>query len=916
MVEHILSRRFRVGLLRLIVVCVHLALLLGSLAYLLSFALHAWYLLPYPYPLDYGEGPLLSQIMLLHSGIPPWQIYSDPAHPPYIIVNYPPFYPWLIATLNHIPELVGISAVTPLHVGRFVSLLATAGSALAIFLLTRDRQGTALHSAGRGERWLFTARHVVLALLFLTIPIVREWGVLLRVDMTGVCLGLWGLVALRTALHEDTPHVPSWWSYYGWAGMAGVLLLLTLFTKPSLIAAPAAACLWLLIALLTTWQPGAQRAAVWRTALVVFTVLGMGGGLLVALLQWASGGWFLLHVVTANANRWDADLARGFWEQQAALRWMLVLAGGVSAGWLVVLRRSDKAHVWLLPLLYTAAAVPMAVGVGKVGAYTNYFLELYAGLVWLIAAALTDPRLLQQPRHLSDSALLNRLLAAPPGAPDEPYQQRSRRFPPLRRLHTGQQVAAIGIMLLVVSSFAFYPPLWSKTWLRQAGIVDENPPRLAFGRYGLWRDLQREVEIVQAQRRIHAALIREVSMVPGTTIFTDMPGVAAEAGKRARLQVFEHRQLLDQGYWEQQPLLLELANGELPLVVLDYLGNWLTPEMIEIITRRYAMDGSLGTFDIYRPVAPGPRRPVSLTLDGLHLSGYHLNEPGNTTGPTSTGQLLPLQAGNLLVVTLEFQSLATSHTETPAIWGAGTVPEVVLQLTDEDGGHIVLESERPLLYGTLHPDAWSLPVQHMQPITLPLDMPPAIYRLNIMLRNSGRDLSPPQFLTSVRVGTEQGSYAPETDYFVPAPILQGWYQLGGIQRVGNPLTPAVPFGWGVLQCFEYTCLELRDGAVVQRPLGEQLYLAETLRSAACLDGSPFTSAPSSICSLFSADWQQYGSVESMGMGISGAISRYGYMVQWTRYARLEQSVGGGPTMLGRLGDDIQRLPPGMRYRWP
>ena len=30
-----------------------------------------------------------------------------------------------------------------------------------------------------------------------------------------------------------------------------------------------------------------------------------------------------------------------------------------------------------------------AAGVGKVGAYLNYFLELYVGLVWLCALALT-----------------------------------------------------------------------------------------------------------------------------------------------------------------------------------------------------------------------------------------------------------------------------------------------------------------------------------------------------------------------------------------------------------------------------------------------------------------------------------------------------------------------------------------------
>jgi hypothetical protein len=46
------------------------------------------------------------------------------------------------------------------------------------------------------------------------------------------------------------------------------------------------------------------------------------------------------------------------------------------------------------------------------------------------------------------------------------------------------------------------------------------------------------------------------------------------------MQVFEHRQLLDSGLWGRRPTLRQLADGKIPLVVLDYLGNWMTPESI------------------------------------------------------------------------------------------------------------------------------------------------------------------------------------------------------------------------------------------------------------------------------------------------------------------------------------------------
>src|SRR5262245_41288149 len=61
-------------------------------AQLTFFAIHAAHLLRYPYPLDYGEGPLLAQIDLLRSGTPIWRLYADPDRAPYAVVNYPPVY--------------------------------------------------------------------------------------------------------------------------------------------------------------------------------------------------------------------------------------------------------------------------------------------------------------------------------------------------------------------------------------------------------------------------------------------------------------------------------------------------------------------------------------------------------------------------------------------------------------------------------------------------------------------------------------------------------------------------------------------------------------------------------------------------------------------------------------------------------
>lgn len=905
-----------------------LQLVLVSLvvAYLGYFAAHVWLLLPYPYPLDYGEGPLLAQIELLRAGTPVWRIYGDPGQPPYVVVNYPPLYLLLTAALSNLTGSVLVA-------GRLLSLLATLGCVAALAVLVRVKgyglgvkQTTGRRLRGDGPRVTpipnprpptpdrrsptaqATQPATVLypSLLFLTIPIVREWGVLVRVDMLGACLGLWGLVALRQAVGGKLANADQ--SPVVWAAVAGILFLLALYTKPSLIAAPLAGCVWLGLKVMGyglgvrgcrfigrwTMDDGRQRARhTIYGILTLLAVLALGGGGLFALLQWASDGWFALHVVAANANRWDAELAWQFWLDQARLRWPLAVAAVLSIAVCAVPNANRKPHIanlLALPLLYTVFGIVTASGVGKVGAYANYFLELYAGLVWLVAL----------------------------GMREWSFERRMSAFSARLPLPTPQ----FPILVLLIAGLLYYPPVWSETQLRRAGLLEPSPPRLAFGRYNLWEDTRREAQVLAALGRVQTELVRAVQAA-GPVIFTDIPGVATQAGALYRLQVFEQRQLLDQGLWDQRELLRELANGELPLAVIDFLGNWLTPEMIELLQRRYAHDGSFGTFDLYRPVDPGPLRPIDLTFgDNLRLHGYHLAEPpGSSTSRT-------FAPGELLVVTLEWRR----DLHSPVLNSQSPV-EVVLRLTDT-AGNGVAETTRPLVYGALPSDAWpgGASIQHMQPLPLPTALPAGTYELALTLRNDGHDQSPARALTQITVGSPQGRHFAETNFFVPAPFLRAWNELGGVARAGYPLTPTVPFAWGTLQCFERVCLELREGAVRQRPLGAQHYLAETLRHSTCLDSDAVPAeqdrqasalpdpdsppAPPEVCPAFRAAWQRFGGTDSLGPPLSGELWRSGWIVQWTRYARLERQPGSEEVGLGRLGDDTLRLPPGMRYRWP
>jgi hypothetical protein len=824
-------------------------LLLAALvaAYLLSFADHARQLLAFGYPLDYGEGPLLAQVERLRAGAPLWLLYGDPSAEPYQIVNYPPLYLMLTAALA--------AAAPALLAGRLVSLLAALGSVAAIAALARPARLPAPSSQ--------LPVPSLLALLFLTVPVVREWAVLMRVDLLGICLGLWGLVALRSALDAVEAEQPSRRRGLPPAALAGLLLFACLFTKPSLIAAPAAAACWLGWRL---WRArGTERRGVVAVALTALGTVALGGGLLFGLLQWASDGWFALHVVAANANRWEAGLARGFWEQQLELRWPLAAAAALGAG---VMTWRREAGQLALPALYTLFGAIVAAGVGKVGAYSNYFLELYAGLVWIVV--LGGHTL--APRERPGGGL--------------PERAGATRLAPLSPLPAA-------FYLLLAAALLYYPPLWDAARLRPAGLLEPSPPRLAFGRYGLWADAAREAELLAAQRRVGATLAADVRAA-GPVLLTDMPGVAA--GVTSRLQAFEARQLFDQGLADDGALLHELANGTLPLAVIDYLGNWLTPGTVEILQRRYAHDGSVGTFDRYRPVEVGPIQPLALSFEApggaLLLAGYGLAAPLAEA----------YEPGELLALALAWRREGAAPQEELT---------VVVRLATPDGAPL-LESERPLLYGVYGPARWPQgePVQHMQPLELPAELPEGRYALAVGLRAGGADLGgEPQIIATLAVSA-QGGALEESGHFVPAAFRRAWAELGGMERAGLPLTPAVPFAWGRLQCFERVCLELRDGEVRQRPLGAMLYLAETIRGGGCLAGKPL---PDGLCQGFAGAPERYA---ELGEPLSSELLRNGWVVQWTEYARLEREPAGGPAGLGRLGDESLRLPPGTRYRWP
>lgn len=321
-------------------------LLLAQSWALLLFLRHGWDALAFPFPLNYGEGPLLDQAVRLASFE---SIYSnDLVGGPHTISNYPPFYLMVQAPFVWLfgPEL---------WYGRLISLLSVAATALLValtlFTLTKDR--IAAMAAG---------------LTFPTIPYVMRWSSLGRVDLLGLALSWAGLfVVVRFSERRRA------------IAIAAVLFVAAVMTRQTyVLAAPLTAFVWLLVA-------GRRRRALELAGLSCALGLASFVG-----LNLATGGGFFLNTVTANINefRWERV---SFNALGAGLACPLLLLGGLAFG-----TKAPRDRLWWLVVPYLILSVPSAMLVGKVGSDVNYLLELSAALCLATGALIAWQR--ERPR--------------------------------------------------------------------------------------------------------------------------------------------------------------------------------------------------------------------------------------------------------------------------------------------------------------------------------------------------------------------------------------------------------------------------------------------------------------------------------------------------------------------------------------
>jgi hypothetical protein len=225
----------------------------------------------YPFELAYGEGIVWQQAAL----IPGPRMYSTSTTLPFIAFHYPPlFHLFSRAALTIMPSF--------LAAGRLVSSLATlliAISVTGIVMIASKRPA----EARRGAEFAIA---VAAGLLVLNLHAVRSWGMLMRVDMVAVALGMTGML------------IGSWSSGRFWGTLCALLLCgAAVFAKQTEMPTGIAV---FLIALLRN-----PRGALGAAAIVGSICLGA-----LAFLQVLTSGGFLFNIIGYNLNPLSLNQAR------------------------------------------------------------------------------------------------------------------------------------------------------------------------------------------------------------------------------------------------------------------------------------------------------------------------------------------------------------------------------------------------------------------------------------------------------------------------------------------------------------------------------------------------------------------------------------------------------------------------------
>jgi hypothetical protein len=340
-----------------------------------------------------------------------------------------------------------------------------------------------------------------LAFLALGFPEDVPWLGLYRVDMLGVALSVAAIALLSWHSAGPTllsgrsggPTLLSWHSAGPVLVAAGVLAGLALLTKQTFLAALVAGTLWQI----------RDRP----TSALVFCAVALATCCLPCLaLVATTGGAFVENTLLANVNPFAPAIAEGLLPTFLASQWLPLLLAG---SYLIVGRPWRRRQSRLLVLYWVISSVWL-LGIAKVGANANYWIE-FAAATAILAARGAVCLLRSSPRPLALVAGVGLLLA-------------------------------VGIQLGGPSGV-----LTSLRGVRTSIAATRAPP------------LHAEFD----------TLVDRVRHAPGEVLAEPMD-VLVLADRPVLLEPFIYNLLLSAGQWQPEPLVARICHGDIGLLVLAY----------------------------------------------------------------------------------------------------------------------------------------------------------------------------------------------------------------------------------------------------------------------------------------------------------------------------------------------------------
>lgn len=310
-----------------------------------DFLIRAAHAIASPFGIDYGEGIVWQQALLMRPGT----MYGAIDHLPYVVFHYPPLYHLSVRLLS------AVTGADMLASGRSISVLSTLVIAVLTARLAWRNAGADASRTGR-----VVAALVAGLSLFAWWP-VMFWAVLMRVDMLagmftiiGVSLGIAALTRPRLLY------------------LAMLSFVAASLCKQTELVAP------VVVLAIHGWR------CPWRAtrAAALGALLGLAAA---ASLQILSDGGFLRHILSYNLNR--MTLGNMHYALLGQVRQWPMVALSV-AGLLLICRReglaglgarlrsdphlAELAIICLLPLLL----LPGLVSTAKSGGWVNYFIPI------------------------------------------------------------------------------------------------------------------------------------------------------------------------------------------------------------------------------------------------------------------------------------------------------------------------------------------------------------------------------------------------------------------------------------------------------------------------------------------------------------------------------------------------------------